>query len=264
MLVLSVPFGVGDSRLLVAFEEQDSLPNFDTREVTFSYNSLFRENRFIGYDRIGDEEKLAVGLTSRFLHDASGREQLRLRAAQGFYFDDRKVFTEDSLEDPTDDQTPLVGDLRWNFANDWYLYTEAQWDLEANERERSNFQIGYNDRERRIFNMGFHDRPADDIQQSEISAILPVHRHWRIVGRWMYDLDNERTLETMAGAEYRNCCWKLRLLSQRELTDDDGDGDLEADSTVWFQIQMIGLGGFGGQVDSLLERSIPGYRREYE
>ena len=55
-----------------------------------------------------------------------------------------------------------------------------------------------------------------------------------------------------------------RLLSQRELVDDNGDGNLEADSTIWFQIQMIGLGGFGGQVDSLLERSIPGYRRQYD
>ena len=205
-----------------------------------------------------------MGLTSRFLHDATGREQLRLRVAQGFYFDDRKVVIEDFEEDPTDDQTPLVGDARWNFASDWYLYTEAQWDLEENARERSSFQIGYNDRERRVFNLGYHDRPADDIRESEVSAIVPVHRHWRLVGRWMYDLENKRTLETMAGGEYRNCCWKLRLLSQRELVDDDGDGDLEGDSTIWFQIQLIGLGGFGGQVDSLLERSIPGYRRQYD
>ncbi|MBG32320.1 MAG: LPS biosynthesis protein, partial [Alcanivorax sp.] len=153
---------------------------------------------------------------------------------------------------------------RWNFARDWYLYTEAQWDLEENERERSSFQIGYNDRERRVVNVGYHDRPEDDIRESELSGILPIHRHWRMVGRWMYDLENKRTLETIAGAEYRNCCWKLRLLSQRELVDDDGDGDLEADSTIWIQIQMVGLGGFGGQVDALLERSIPGYRRQYD
>lgn len=248
----------------VAYENQSELPNFDSGELTFSYNSLFRENRFIGYDRIGDEEKLAVGLTSRFLHDGTGREQLRLRVAQGFYFEDRKVVTERAVEDPTDDQTPVIGDARWNFAQDWYLYSEGQWDIEENKRERSNFQIGYNDRERRVVNVGYHDRPANSIRESEVSAILPVHRHWRLIGRWMYDLDNQRSLETMAGTEYRNCCWKLRLLSQRELMDDNGDGNLEADSTIWFQIQMIGLGGFGGQVDSLLERSIPGYRRQYD
>ena len=99
-------------------------------------------------------------------------------------------------------------------------------------------------------------------------APRPQHRarrdDARLVGRWLYDYENQRTLETLAGAEWRNCCWKIRLLSQRELTDEDGDTTLEADTTVLLQIQMTGLGGFGGRVDSLLERSIPGYRSEYD
>ncbi|WP_040296905.1 LPS-assembly protein LptD [Alcanivorax hongdengensis] len=248
----------------VEYEDQSTLPNFDTGEPTFSYNTLFRENRFIGYDRIGDEQKASLGITSRFLRDETGTEQLRLRVGQGYYFKDRQVTLDDSDTDPTADQTPLVGDMRWNFGQDWYLYTEGQWNTDENQRERSSFRIGYNDRERRVFNIGYHDRPDDDIRESEISTIVPIHRNWRLIGRWMYDLDNQRTLETIAGAEYRNCCWKIRLMSQRELVDDTGDGVLEPDSTIWLQIQMTGLGGFGGEVDSLLERSIPGYRREYE
>src|SRR5690606_21446809 len=51
----------------IDFEDQSYLPNFDAGELTFGYSSLFRENRFTGYDRIGDEEKLSMGLTSRFL-----------------------------------------------------------------------------------------------------------------------------------------------------------------------------------------------------
>ena len=168
-------------------------------------------------------------------------------------------------EPPDDaDQTPMVADMRWNFGHDWYLYTEGQWDTHANERQRSSVRLGYTDRERRVFNLAFHDRPADDIRQSEIATILPIHNNWRLVGRWLYDYENQRTVETLAGAEWRNCCWKIRLLSQRELTDEDGDTTLEADTTVLLQIQMTGLGGFGGRVDSLLERSIPGYRSEYD
>ena len=49
----------------------------------------------------------------------------------------------------------------------------------------------------------------------------------------MYDLENKSTLETIAGAEYRNCCWKLRLLSQRELVDDDGDGVERSELDAW-------------------------------
>src|SRR5699024_4350598 len=110
----------------------------------------------------------------------------------------------------------------------------------------------------------FHDLADQDIRQSEIAAIWPIHNNWRLIGRWLYDLEHRRTLETLAGAEWRNCCWRIRLLSQRELVVEDGDGTLEGDSTVLMQIQMTGLGGFGGRVDSLLERSIPGYRSEYD
>jgi LPS-assembly protein len=247
----------------LAYEQQDQLPNFDSGELTFSYNTLFRQNRFIGYDRFGDEEKASLGLTSRFLRNADGREQLRLRLGQGFYRGERKVQL--NGEPPDDaDQTPMVADMRWNFGHDWYLYTEGQWDTHANERQRSSVRLGYTDRERRVFNLAFHDRPADDIRQSEIATIWPIHNNWRLVGRWLYDYENQRTVETLAGAEWRNCCWKIRLLSQRELTDEDGDTTLEADTTVLLQIQMTGLGGFGGRVDSLLERSIPGYRSEYD
>ena len=247
----------------LAYEQQDQLPNFDSGELTFSYNTLFRQNRFIGYDRFGDEEKASLGLTSRFLRNADGREQLRLRLGQGFYRGERKVQLDGEPPDDAD-QTPMVADMRWNFGHDWYLYTEGQWDTHANERQRSSVRLGYTDRERRVFNLAFHDRPADDIRQSEIAAILPIHNNWRLVGRWLYDYENQRTVETLAGAEWRNCCWKIRLLSQRELTDEDGDTTLEADTTVLLQIQMTGLGGFGGRVDSLLERSIPGYRSEYD
>ncbi|MCE7525808.1 LPS-assembly protein LptD [Alloalcanivorax xenomutans] len=247
----------------VAYEYQDDLPDFDAGELTFSYNTLFRENRYIGYDRIGDEEKIAVGLTSRFLRDDDGREQLRLRVGQGYYLDDRRVQLDGTGED-TADQTPAVADMRWNFGRDWYLYSEGQWDTSGGQRQRSTLRLGYNDRERRIFNLGFHDRPEDNLRQSEVAAIWPIHRNWRLIGRWMYDVENHRTQETLAGAEYRNCCWRVRLVSQRELYDDDGDGTLEPDSTVMLQIEMTGLGGFGGRVDSLLERSISGYRREYE
>ena len=84
-----------------------------------------------------------------------------------------------------------------------------------------------------------------------------------MIGRWLYDLEESRSLENLVGIEYRDCCWQLRLVSLRELSDRTGDGLLEADRRVFLQIQMLGLGGFSGRVESLLERSIPGYGRQY-
>ena len=247
----------------VSFEDQQELPNFDAGTLTFSYNTLFRENRFIGFDRIGDEEKISLGVTSRFLRNDNGNEQLRLRIGQGYFLSDRRVQLRGN-EDLTASQTPVVADARWNFGQHWHLYTEGQWNTSEQQRERSTVRLGYNDRSRTLFNIGVHDRPTDDIRETELSAIYPIHPNWRLIGRWIYDAQNNRTLESMGGAEFRNCCWQIRLLSQRELTDFTGDGQLTSDNVFWMQIQMTGLGGFGGRMDELLRRSIPGYRNDYD
>ena len=243
-------------------EEQDDLPDFDAGTLTFGYNSLFRENRFTGYDRIGDEEKVAVGLTSRLLDQQSGRETLRARVGQAYFFRDREV---QIAGDPVDDRTwsPVVADATWYLNRYWQLFAETQWDSENDRREQNSLRVGYVDGERRVAHVGYRYRDRDDIAQTELAALWPVHRNWSMIGRWLYDLEESRSLENLVGIEYRDCCWQLRLVSLRELSDRTGDGLLEADRRVFLQIQMLGLGGFSGRVESLLERSIPGYGRQY-
>lgn len=53
--------------LYAPYEEQDEIPIFDTGETTFSYSSLWRDNRFAGKDRIGDANQLSLGLTNRWI-----------------------------------------------------------------------------------------------------------------------------------------------------------------------------------------------------
>jgi len=55
--------------LYVPNKDQSDIPVFDTSEYSFSYASLFRDNRFSGTDRIGDENKLSLGLTSRWIEE---------------------------------------------------------------------------------------------------------------------------------------------------------------------------------------------------
>lgn len=244
------------------YEEQSDLPRFDPGKLTFSWNNLFRENRFSGYDRIGDEEKLALGVTSRFIDNDTGAEVLRLRAGQGFFRSDRRVTltgTPDRRE-----QTPLVADAQWRLNDRWYARSEVQWNTDRNEHVRSTVSAGYHAGARRHLHAGYIQRgqpgrtdPA--LQQGELTGLWPVHDHWSLIGRWLYDLVNERSLETMAGVEYRDCCWNIRLVNHRELTDDNGDTQLQADRTVLIQIRLVGLGNLGGRIDQLLERSLPRY-----
>lgn len=246
-------------------KEQSHLPNFDSGELTFGYDSLFRENRLTGYDRIGDEEKLSLGVTSRYLDQDTGREILRLRAAQAYYFDDRHVQRRANAPIEDNKWSPVVGDLTWYFSRHWHLFTEMQWDREERQTTQSRLRLGYSDGDRRIFNLGYRQRREhrEEIRQTELAMIWPVHRNWSIIGRWLYDLENKRSIENIAGVEYRDCCVQLRLVTLRDLVDRQGNGELESDSSIMFQIQLTGLGGFGGRIESLLERSISGYGRRY-
>ena len=73
------------------YEEQSGQPDFDSAELTFSYDQLFPGYPFLGHDRIDDANQLALGVTSRFIDNASGNETLRASIGQIFYFRDREV-----------------------------------------------------------------------------------------------------------------------------------------------------------------------------
>lgn len=243
-------------------EDQIDLPDFDSGRLTSSWDTLFRENRFTGYDRIGDEKSGTIGVTSRFRDPQRGDDLLILRAAQKFHDQDRIVESGNTaLPDNTQRQSPVIADATLQLDQRWSLFAETQWNSAKNRREQNGLRIGYSDRSRLYLHAGYQYRPVDDIRQTELAAIIPVHRNWSLIGRWLHDLGERQSLENISGVEYRDCCWRIRLINLRELSDRDGDTTLDAERTTLLQIQMIGLGGFGGTVDTLLERGIPGYRR---
>jgi LPS-assembly protein len=75
----------------VPARDQSEFPDFDTSERAFSWNQLWSPYRFSGSDRVGDLNRLSLGVESRLLEDASGRERLSLGVGQAIYFDDRTI-----------------------------------------------------------------------------------------------------------------------------------------------------------------------------
>ncbi|MGR3913836.1 MAG: LPS assembly protein LptD, partial [Gammaproteobacteria bacterium] len=71
---------------------QAELPRFDTgRGSLSSIAHYFRENRFIGGDRIGDTEQVALGLGSRIVRADDGAQLLHVQLGKVFYFKDRML-----------------------------------------------------------------------------------------------------------------------------------------------------------------------------
>ena len=104
------------------------------------------------------------------------------------------------------------------------------------------------------------------IDQSDVSAVWPVSEEWALVGRWNYDHANNRNLETIAGVEYTNCCYTVRVIARQWIDNNALFYGLEDDNTgVFIQFELKGLGSLlGGNVRGILNNGISGYReREY-
>src|SRR6202023_4424408 len=60
----------------VPYRNQNELPIFDSGLPDLHLTELFRTNRYVGEDRIGDPNQVALSLTSRLFDHVSGSQYL--------------------------------------------------------------------------------------------------------------------------------------------------------------------------------------------
>ena len=268
--------------LYAPYRDQSDQPLFDTYETTFSYASLYREDRFSGRDRTGDANQLTLGTTSRLLDDA-GRERARASLGQIFYFRDRDVRLLDmeGLEDPRDEKSSsaYAAELVYQMHDDWRLSSNLLWDPDDSDSNAGDIRVNYQPEPRKIINVGYRYRnelntfdsltgtyfrdPNRRIDQSDVSFIWPINPQWSVIGRWQHDLADNRTLEALGGIEYDSCCWKFRFINRYwvDYNEYESIATDEPNRGIFFQIVLKGLGNVtGNRVESLLDEGIPGYR----
>lgn len=285
--------------LYVPNKDQSDIPVFDTSEYSFSYASLFRDNRFSGSDRIGDENKLSLGLTSRWIED-NGFERQRVSVGQAVYFKDREVQLPGILAadraDAQSDVSPIALDYEFRFNRDWRATADYNWDTEEHSPRSGSAMLHYQpeDNPNKIINVGYRYRndqvvynqltgkwqfggdygtPGQEnfvkdyykIQQHDFSMMWPIIPQWNLISRWQYDYARNRTLEAFGGFEYDNCCWKLRVINRYWVSNDEYSQiaplNEKGDHGLFLQIVLKGLGGLtGAKVESFLDKGIEGYR----
>lgn len=261
------------------FKDQSGLPDFDTREFTPSYDLLFRDERFNGGDRISDEERLTIALTTRYIDSKSGQERFSASIAQAINYIDRRVTlssnpSEDELGELSRRQSPLAVKLAGRINKSWRFSSDVIYDTHNNELAKSSIALRYNDRQNRLLNLAYNSsrraprlfdgmRVEQDIKQTDISAFMPLTGNFNLVGRWNHDFTNSRILDAFAGFEYNSCCWRASLVARRSLDRKDEiqfpEEDLKLTNGIFFQIQFKGLAGSNGRVDSMLTKGIYGY-----
>lgn len=238
------------------FRSQDHLPIFDTAKTDFSTSTqLFSENRYTGKDRIGDSNNLTFALTSRIQNRKTGKELFQASIGQIFYFEDRKV-TLPGETVQTHAESEFAFELGANLNDRIHFSTSTFWDPKTQQWTATETQFNYKDDKNRIVNLSYRSL-GDELEQASASFATPVDKSWSIVGRVDHDLKNDRNLETLAGIEYQNCCWKARFVGRKYLTSDNNNYD----DAVFLQFELKGLGNLGNKANSFLEDKIYGYEK---
>ncbi|NNA51517.1 LPS-assembly protein LptD [Pseudomonas lactis] len=285
--------------LYVPNKDQSDIPVFDTSENSFSYSSLFRDNRFSGSDRIGDENKLSFGLTSRWIEE-NGFERQRASIGQAMYFKDREVqlpgVDAKTRDDAHSNVSPVALEYEFRFNRDWRATADYNWDTETHSPRSGSAMFHYQpeDNPNKVVNLGYRYRNDQvvynqltgkwqfggdfgqegdkdfvkdyyKIQQHDFSMMWPIVPQWNLITRWQYDYARNRTLEAFGGFEYDNCCWKLRVINRYWVSNDEytqlAPQNEKGDHGLFFQIVLKGLGGLtGAKVESFLDKGIEGYR----
>ena len=186
-----------------------------------------------------------------------------------------------------DSTSPIASEFIYNFTRTMSLRQDFVWN--TNENRIDNYALIYRFRpeERKTFNMGFRyadrvdryvknegnqnipdpDSPTgfqmtrNDLKATDISFAWPIPytRNWSAMGRWMYDITNDRNLEELFGVEYASCCYQVRLFWRSYVESTDNIDHPKDRSGIYLQFILRGLGSLTGSSGKEHLQGITGY-----
>ena len=243
--------------LYTPYEDQSDIPDFDTSLASSTYDNLFRNNRFVGADRIGDANQATLGLGSRMYQNETGNELMYARVGQTFYFSDRRVSLDGVIEDASKSDAIAEIDLWPNpklKLSGSFVYAQA-----LHELSDRNVSLNYSDAGFAA-NIGYYFT-ADELEQAMVSVVYPVNERWTLVGKYQHSLLFDKPVENLFGLSYESCCWGIKILAGQIA--DELDDFAETDNSIYFELTLKGLSQAGDDVDSRLRDAISGYSSNF-
>jgi LPS-assembly protein len=237
----------------IPFRDQADLPIFDTALPDLNLVQLFRSNRYVGADRLGDANELAAGLTTRLLRADSGQQYLTATIGQRFYFESPRVVLPGEVAE-TRNASNLVGEIELTAWRDWSARVAMEYDAEESNTLRGEAGLQYRPRPDTVVNLGYRYREAL-LEQWDVAVAWRLSPSWQIFARQVYSTKENKSIDRFAGFEYGGCCWRVRLLGRNYVSNRTG----ESDNSVLLQVELTGLSSVGTRNDTFLERGIRGY-----
>ncbi len=235
------------------FRDQSQLPNFDSAVADFNFTQLFSENFFSGSDRIGESNQLTAALVGRVLDPSTGAERLRAAVGQRFYFAPQRVTLPGGATRAGSESDVLVA-VRGAIARHFITDVTVQHSTLERRLVRASASLRWQPRPGSVVSLAYRFK-LDEIEQVDIASQWPISARWYGVGRANYSLRERRWVEVLAGFEYRDDCWAVRVVAQRFATIAQ-----TATTSLFVQLQLNGLASVGTSPVEQLRRNIPGYQ----
>lgn len=272
--------------LRVPYQNQSAIPIYDSGNMIFNADQLFRTNRFSGFDRIGDANQLSYAVTTRWLAESTGRERANFSIGQIKYFSDRRVQLCRSLsgicfDRPTDigqlspfaATSPIASRAVYNLSAAWRLTGNYVWDPATSATNNGDLNFHYQPTPNSIINFGYsylvngdvtsvrNNGTADNaLHQAIVSFSLPVSDRWSTIGAYSHNISKDYSMMSLLGMQYDSCCWAVRVLGGRTFKNLNAGYEPQYNNNVYLQILLKGLGSVANHDPSnILNTYIPGY-----
>jgi len=236
----------------IPYRDQSELPLFDTSTQDPNLIELFRPNRYVGIDRIGDANQVTVGVTSEMFSTATGSRYLSATIGQSLYLSAPRVTLPGQILDPS--RSDLIGELELAGYRNWNVLLNAAASAAVSRIEQAEAALQYRPSGQEVINFGYQYRNGQ-FQQLDSSLAWPILQHWDVYARAVYSLLDHASIQDFAGFQYRGACWGLQILWQRSISTRTG----ERDTGFSVQLELTGLSSVGSQVATFLQQSIRGY-----
>lgn len=244
----------------IPYRDQSSLPVFDTSTPDLNSIELFRPNRYVGVDRIGDANELTMGVTTQLFENSSGVRYLSATLGQSLYLNQPRVTLPDQTAQPARTTSSLIAEVNLTAYRHWNLQVDIGSNPAVSSIQQAEVLVQYLASNKQVVNVGYLFRDGV-VQQVDASGAWPVSARWDVYARAVYSLLDRAPIENFAGFQYRGTCWSIRAVAQSSVSTRTG----ERDTGVSLQLELTGLSnvgsgiGTGSGVSTFLEQSIRGY-----
>ncbi len=246
---------------------------FDTAYADFSFSQAFSENVFSGgWDRIADANQVTLGLTSRWLDADSGFERLSLSVAQRIHFRDQLVTLSPNEQGRTRTKSDYLVGASAALTDKLSVRFDAQFNPESKDRNRMTAGVRWEPKRlaslsawyryqrdpRQVYDPELQLAERDDRgrEQATLAGQWPLSKRWYALGRYDYSIKERRSTQSILGRESKaDWWWSARVGFQRYSV-----ARGEANTAVFFQLELAGLGAIGSDPMGMIGERITGYQ----